>query len=270
VEYRINNTLIRYEATGEKRRGDDSVLLKKAQDLTTGTTWQKTGFSIEKLFDDENTYQLFQNKTSELIRSCWRKSGLAVHADFPLDQYHTLAKTIETHLAAVEYTKLLSVDDFPLGVSRLEERISTICEAPLIAHNPFDNQTIFHFRVIRPNTIDNNPLHRDVWLEDYDNCINLYIPIAGSDERSSLIIIPESHQWPESRVERTVAGAVINNVRFNVPAVTAIDGAYSIVRPDPKPNEVLVFSPYLIHGGAVNFNPDKTRISIEIRLWKKY
>lgn len=270
MEYWINNVLVRYEATGEKCRGDDSVLLKKAQDLTIGTTWQKRGFSIETLFDDENTYQLFQNKTSELIRSCWRKSGLAVHADFPLDQYHTLAKTIEAHMKAVEFTKLLSVDDFPLGVSRLEERISTICKTSLIARNPFDNQTIFHFRVIRPNTIDNNPLHRDVWLEDYDDCINLYIPIAGSDERSSLIIIPESHQWPESRIERTVSGALINNVRFNVPAVTTIDGEYTIVRPNPKPNETLVFSPYLIHGGAVNLNCDKTRISIEIRLWKKY
>jgi len=34
-------------------------------------------------------------------------------------------------------------------------------------------------------------------------------------------------------------------------------------------NQVLVFSPYLIHGGAVNLNSNETRISIEIRLWKK-
>ena len=128
--------------------------------------------------------------------------------------------------------------------------------------------SIFHFRVIRPHHRDNNPLHRDVWLEDYDDCINLYIPVAGSNPLSSLIIVPGSHRWPESRVERTTSGSRINGQKFNVPAVTGIRGDYSIARPDPKENEVLIFSPYLIHGGAVNLHPDKTRISIEMRLWQ--
>jgi ectoine hydroxylase-related dioxygenase (phytanoyl-CoA dioxygenase family) len=108
-----------------------------------------------------------------------------------------------------------------------------------------------------------------VWLEDYKDCINLYIPVAGSNHNSSLIIIPESHRWPESKIERTISGAVVNEVKYNVPAVTKIEGTSSCLRPDPKENEVMVFSPYLIHGGAVNSNTDSTRISIETRLWKK-
>jgi len=56
---------------------------------------------------------------------------------------------------------------------------------------------------------------------------------------------------------------------LNVPAVTSINESFEIIRPDPKDNEVLVFSPYLIHGGSVNLNTDQTRISIELRLWKK-
>ena len=69
-------------------------------------------------------------------------------------------------------------------------------------------------------------------------------------------------------MERTLAGSNINGQKFNVPAVTAVRGEYTVARPDPGPNEVLIFSPYLIHGGAVNLNTNITRISIEMRLWK--
>ena len=36
----------------------------------------------------------------------------------------------------------------------------------------------------------------------------------------------------------------------------------------PRPNEVLVFSPYLIHGGAFNQQTDRTRVSLEMRFWR--
>jgi hypothetical protein len=268
MKYIVNNKTISYDAHGENARGEDIILLNDAVDLTAKTAWAGTGFSIEKLFPSI-TYPAFAKATHTLLSNLWRSAGLKVPDNFPLDQYHTLASRPDEHLASVEKTRLLFIDDFPLGVNALKNRISEICQEPLIAKNPYDGQSIFHFRVIRPNSTDNNPLHRDVWLEDFDNCINLYIPVAGSNEDSSLIIIPGSHRWPESRIERTKTGAVINGVKFNVPAVTSIDGQYPVVRPDPAENEVLVFSPYLIHGGSVNLNTDKTRISIEIRLWRK-
>lgn len=249
-------------------RGEDVSLLKDAVDLTSQTSWAESGFSIEKLFSSTN-YLAFAEATKALLLSLWRSAGLDVPHNFLLDQYHTLTLRPGDHLAAIDKTRLLSTDDFPLGVTALENRISEICQVPVVARNPYDGQTIFHFRVVRPNSTDNNPLHRDVWLEDFDNCINLYIPIAGSNEHSSLIILPGSHHWTESRFERTKDGAVINGVKFNVPAVTSIDGDYKIVRPDPGKNELLIFSPYLIHGGSINLNTDKTRISIEIRLWRK-
>jgi ectoine hydroxylase-related dioxygenase (phytanoyl-CoA dioxygenase family) len=92
---------------------------------------------------------------------------------------------------------------------------------------------------------------------------------VGSNENSSLVVIPGSHYWPESKVERTISGATINTIKYNVPAVTKIEGEPEYLRPDPQENEVLIFSPYLIHGGAANLNEDSTRISIEVRLWKK-
>lgn len=268
MKYRLGQKEIYYAADGSTTSGSDCVLLDKAVDLTSGKSWSSDGFTIETLFD-ENTFREFHQRTTEQLISLWKESGLPVANDFDLRKYHLLANEKKTHLAAVEKTKLLTVRDFPVPIQQVEERISEICQAPVIAKNPFDNQSVFHFRVVRPNSADNNPLHRDVWLEDYANCINLYIPIAGSDSNSSLVIIPKSHRWPENKIERTERGAVIGGVKFNVPAVTCIRGSYEIVRPDPKENEVLVFSPYLIHGGSVNLNSDQTRISIELRLWKK-
>lgn len=268
MEYAANGQRYRYEAQGEKIWGTDTVLLANSIDLTAHTPWHKTGYTIEKLFDDE-LYNTFTQNVYKLLIDCWRDAGLPVNESFPLHDYHKVATDFETHLLAVEKTKLLSVHDFPISIHLLEERIAAICKTPLITKNPFDEQTIFHFRVIRPGKSDNNPLHRDIWLEDYDNCINLYIPIAGSNELTSLMIIPGSHLWPESKIERTAGGALINGIKFNVPAVTAIKEDFTVVRPSPGVNEVLVFSPYLIHGGAINSSPDQTRVSIEIRLWKR-
>lgn len=268
MQYKVNNAFMYYEASGKIVQGDDVVLLKEGVDLTATTLWSRPGYTIEKLFSLE-TYALFIQGAASLVRILWQSAGLAVAKDFPLNQYHRLASSKELHLAAVNKTKIVHTEFFPVPIELLEQRISEICNEKLIVRNPFDNQSIFHFRVIRPQQTDNNPLHRDVWLEDYKDCINLYIPITGSDENSSLIILPESQCWPESKVERTLSGAVINGIRYNVPAVTKIKDEIEYVRPNPGMNQVLVFSPYLIHGGSVNLNADSTRISIEIRLWRK-
>jgi hypothetical protein len=268
MDYKVNKASFHYDVVGSRQYGKDIVLLNQAIDLTAKTSWSKSGYSIEKLFDD-SLYNIFQQATYHLLLSLWRKGSLPISDQFQLDQYHKLANTKEKHLVAVDQTKLIDVKYFPIDINLLEDRISTICNEKLTAKNPYDGLTAFHFRVIRPQLHDNNPLHRDVWLEDYKDCINLYIPVTGSNKNSSLVIIPGSHHWPESRVERTTAGALINGVKYNVPAVTKIEGEPEYVRPDPKNNEVLIFSPYLIHGGAVNLNSDSTRISIEIRLWKK-
>jgi len=268
MKYVVNNIPIQYEAIGSKQWGKPICLLDTASDLTSKTKWLRTGFSIEPLFD-ESTYSTFKNNTFQLLIDLWKKASLFIPPDFNLEQYHTIANTKKLHLKGVEFTKLIDVRDFPISIQILEKRISDICNENLIVKNPFDDRSVFHFRIIRPQQRDNNPLHRDVWLEDYDNCINLYIPIAGSNERSSLVIVPGSHRWLESSVERTIDGAEIDGVKFNVPAVTAINAKAEYLRPNPQANEVLIFSPYLIHGGAINLNDNSTRISIEVRLWKR-
>lgn len=269
MKYSVNGIELQYYPENESTWGSDEVLLHHSTDLTAGTSWHDSGFTIHSLVNTGAEASRFAERCKRLVIQQWRAAGLSIPADFAIARYHEIADTTEVHLAAVQYTKLLPLDLFPMDVNYITEIVSRLCKQPLIPRNPYDGQSVFHLRVIRPGHRDNNPLHRDVWLEDYADCINLYIPIVGSDEKSSLILLPGSHLWPESRVERTKEGALIDGVKFNVPAVTQIAGEFEVERPDPRFNQFLIFSPYLIHGGAVNLNNDTTRISIEMRLWKK-
>ncbi len=269
MEYTVNGIQLQYKLQNNSVWGDDRVLLHDATDLTAHTVWHDAGFVISPLFPDSTDADQFLEKAAALLRSKWKESGLDIPNDFRLTSYHRVVRDLNQHLMAIDRTKVLPVAEFPWDIDSIIQRVSELCNTPLIAKNPYDDQQVFHFRVIRPGHRDNNPLHRDVWLEDYDNCINLYIPVAGSDEGSSLVIIPGSHLWSESRIERTAGGARIGELSFNVPAVAGIKGDFETIRPDPDAGQFILFSPYLIHGGAVNLNADTTRISIELRLWKK-
>lgn len=245
-----------------------NILISSAIDLTKDQPWHKLGYGVVPLYP-KNESDIFYHTVDGLLRKLWLAGGLDFSKQTQLDQYHTVAADSSAHLSVINQTRLVSSELFPMGIAKLEERISAIMGTPLHVLNPYDGQSVFHFRVIRPQSTDNNPIHRDVWLEDYADCVNLYIPIAGSNEKSSLTLIPESHLWPEEDVDRTPEGALVNGIKFNVPAVTRIKRPHEIVRPNPGLNEVLIFSPYLLHGGALNLNNDTTRISIEVRLWKK-
>lgn len=117
--------------------------------------------------------------------------------------------------------------------------------------------------------MDNNPLHRDTWLPILNNCINVYIPVAGNNRLSSLTVIPGSHLWNKKEIKRTKTNAIINGLQYGLPSVTEIKRKFKVVRPALGENEILLFSSNMIHGGAVNLNKDLTRVSIEIRFWRK-
>jgi hypothetical protein len=267
MKYSVGEHTFQYFPEGDKVRGQNVVLASLGEDLTKSTTWSSQGYTVEELFPPK-VFKRFYHDTVTLLRNFWSDAGIDIEQLHAVSDYHKIIADQQDHLKAVQRTKEISVDFFPLGIAILQNRISEIMGIPLRVFNPYDDQKIFHFRVVRPNTGDNNPLHKDVWLPDYDDCINLYIPIAGSNKKSSLIISPGSHLWEESAIERTQSGAVINGQRFNVPAVTQLFRDAEWIRPDPAEGEVLLFSPYLLHGGAVNLNADMTRISLEVRLWR--
>ncbi len=127
----------------------------------------------------------------------------------------------------------------------------------------------FWIRIVRPNSNDNNPPHKDSHLKRLRKCVNIYLPIAGSNELSSLPLIPGSHKESESKYLISNSPSYVNGKKNTVPCIVEREGGLDMICPDPKPNEIMIFTPHLIHGGGVNSNPDKTRISLEMRFFEK-
>lgn len=125
-------------------------------------------------------------------------------------------------------------------------------------------------RICRPSSItetDYNPCHRDIYLDFYRNIVNVYIPIVGSNEKSSLAMQSGSHYWNEQDLVVTKGGAYFQNSgkKYSVDAILRSKQPLHMIRPNPSIDEFILFSPYLIHGCSSNDNTDTTRMSVEIR-----
>ena len=264
-----NHPPVNYSVEGPRGFGSDEILLATHDDLTKETAWSALGYHVAPFLSDD-VYQAFIGGVHALFQSFFQQARITVPDDFIMDQYHHLTHFENAlHLAVVDQAKLLGTGDFPISVNVIEERVSELCQVSVQARNPHNGEQVFHFRIIRPQRNDNNPLHRDVWLPEYHDAINIYVPICGSNMLSSLTLVPGSHYWSEAIVERTIQGAKVHGVQFNVPAVTDAQKSLELIRPNPQPNEMMIFSPYLVHGGAMNFNGDLSRISLEMRFWRK-
>jgi len=245
-------------------------LISYDDNLAAGTYWDNDGYTVAVLFDKMESYYSLVSIFEEIIKSKLIASSYFINNHFVLNQYHKIIQSDEQH-----YSFIAKMGNFfpvhLLGdlLDEIEDRVSEICQKKVHAKHPDYDEKIFNIRIVRPNSKDNNPLHRDVWLDRLRNGINIYVPITGSNELSSLPIIPQSHYWAENELERTEKGAELEGRIYTVPSVVKLNRKHEIIRPNPKENEVMVFSPYLIHGGASNLNENITRVSLEMRFWRK-
>lgn len=266
----IDGKLIEMNVDGDTFWGNDETLLFQDDDLTQAASWHQMGFSVNRFLTDELFNQL-KNGTTNIVRQFVEKEMGVKIPDFTLLKYHEFCKENTLHLAVVRhFQQCLPIEKLPINWKLVAERISEICGIKVSPKHPtIPGLGVFCVRIVRPQRkTDNNPPHRDVWIDRLRNGINIYLPLAGSNAHSSLPIIPASHFWNESSIKRTASGSKVNGVPFSVPCV--VDSAFGLnmVRPQVKENEVMVFSPYLIHGGGCNLNWDETRFSIEIRFWR--
>jgi len=238
--------------------GEDEILLENDIDLLQNTSFKEEGF---KIFDiEEMIYQklldFFEKKICSLLS---KKIVLEKYHESVQDSDHSFIlnsmpfKSYEIHEVS-EY---------------LEEFVSRV-----ICHKVGIFNDDIWFRICRPSITsdkDFNPCHRDVYLDFYRNVINIYIPLVGSNMHSSLSIQPKSHRWNENETMRTEGGAyfVYEKKKYSVDAIVASRIPINMIRPDPKVGQIMIFSPYLIHGCSSNDNKDLTRISVEIRFIKK-
>ena len=259
-----------YRIKGECRYGSEEVLLQKDDNLIADTPWADQGYAVAPFLKPALCQQI-QEGILEKVRALLKVIGVSALSGFKLEQYHRFTeRPADAHRRFTEKIKdCFPVNQFPIDFQQVTRRISEICGVPLTPLNPATGLEVFCLRVVRPERRDFNPPHRDVWIDRLRNAVNIYVPIAGSNEKSSLPLVEGSHTWKESEIQRTLEGARVEEVAYTVPAVTGARKALTMIRPNPSREEVLVFSPYLIHGGGANLNEDITRVSLEIRFWRK-
>lgn len=267
--YSLNDTPIVTRVEGEIIYGEPRALLSEDDDLTAGTPWADRGYVVTDFLSAE-LREMLREGIRQRIVSVLTDAGLRPPGDFTMESYHRFAAADErVHPVVVEwFSRGFPLESMPIDYHLVERRIGEIVGAEVTAHNQAYGLNVFNMRVVRPHSNDNNPLHRDVWLDRLRNAVNIYVPLAGSDERSSLCLVPGSHRWRESEIARTAAGALVNGLPYTVPAVVGAKHPLHLIRPNPSPEQVLVFSPYLIHGGAANLNENVTRVSLEMRFWR--
>ncbi len=185
-----------------------------------------------------------------------------------LENYHTYMqeKNIDHHNFIKKSSRNVSDDllDNNFILSLIEKTSDSFKQKFKLYKNKIE------YRVVRPSKEDNNPLHRDHWFPYFNNLINIYLPICGSWNNSSLSIVPGSHNWDDKDVTPTFTygeqkKTVKNGVSYSVPKIKKTTKEINIHRPDIISGDFMIFSPRLIHGGASN-GSDQTRFSLELRL----
>lgn len=271
AKYNIDGLHISYDVDGEILTGEERVLLHNEHNLIARLSWAEQGYVILPFPHQDFLAQLKQ-KVAEAIREQTYK-----------ETQKTIASPLEYHKAVdneqhKRITRALYYESHfnNLGIDKtvFESFISAQLGQEVTTNNPYApdswlDEMRMSLRIVRPQQHDNNPLHKDVYIKELKHGVNIYLPLWGSDKKSSLPLIPGSHLWNESDFERSACGSLINGQRFSVPAITSSKHALTAVRPNPASDEIMIFSPYLIHGGAHNQNPDQTRVSLEIRFWAK-
>jgi hypothetical protein len=271
VKIQFENDSIDLDVEGDLVTGLPEVMLATDDDLTEHTHWKELGYVIAPFLTAELQEQLHKCVRNIIHHIAEGELGRAVPV-FELVAYHRQF-TDQEHLRITEVTrKGVPRSWLPFDPVLIERRLSEIVGLEVVLDSPFpENELDFIFRIVRPRRfIDNNPPHRDVYLKNIRHNLNIYAPLCGSDSRSSLPLIPGSHRLPESDIERTNGITKVFGVKYSVPCITAIQGdPVRMVRPNPKEGEVMVFSPYMVHGGGYNFNTEATRVSLEMRFWRK-
>jgi ectoine hydroxylase-related dioxygenase (phytanoyl-CoA dioxygenase family) len=267
--YQLGHERVSVTVEGQTLRGDERVLLHSDDNLAHGLPWEHAGFTVAPFVSDTSYRQLVADVTNRLLASI-RAAGVELAGPLDLTHYHRHVRDDALHLRVLRDARAgFLLADFPIALAEVTDRVGALLGRSVTAENVGFALDRWHIRVVRPHSNDHNPLHRDVWLDRLRNAINLYVPLAGSDETSSLPLAPGSHRWPESVLVRTAQGASVDGVSYTVPAVVGCDRPLHLERPNPRANEILLFSPYLVHGGGRNTSADRTRVSLEMRFWRK-
>jgi hypothetical protein len=214
------------------------------------------GYVIKK-FLSKKDFDLLKTELEKFVKKHLKSLGIEID---DLTQYHNV---VDDDIHYKVYKKLYDnsfFDEIDFDITIIEERISEILNRKLVIKDDYyqDTKRIL-IRVIRPNKNDMSPMHRDSWLDKLkESGINLYVPLWGSNENSSLAVIKGSHKWVNLKR--------VDDDKFTVPELVT-DNVLNFIRPNPNDNEVLIFYPKTLHSGLNNIS-NETRFSLEVRLYE--
>ena len=119
--------------------------------------------------------------------------------------------------------------------------------------------------------------YRDMWEDIYEGVdnfahipkfINMWVPVCGVTQKSSLPVVPSSHLLPENQILRTFEGGIVEGNKYRVRMIKEWAGSNKLIRPVVEYGDVLLFSAHLVHGLAIN-EEDQTRVALEFRLFRQ-
>lgn len=264
----LDNQPFEFSVEGNFFWGEKEVLFEKEDSVISKVNWQNEGFGVVDAFRG-NEFAALQKSITENIKKAFEIHKINYPENFNLKEYHKIVKTTEDHLKVIDITRNLTNEDFDFDIDMLAERFGNILGYKLTSWVEELQKSHIQIRINRPSSLDINPPHRDGYLSYWKDVINVWIPIEGCTPETSLPVLPGSHLLPENEILRTESkGAKINGNTYYVPCILkTAAGDLKMIRPNPKEGEALLFSPFLIHGAAVN-RSENTRVSIELRFPK--
>ena len=265
----IDGDPFQFKVEGNFFWGEGGALYEHDNSVISKVPWTEAGYSVVDAFSDEE-FNNFQESVRLNIVKALQKNKVDFNPDtFKLEDYHKHVTTDAMHLAVIDIKRNLTNEDFDFDIDSLAERFGKILGYKLTSWVEELQKSHIQIRISRPSTLDINPPHRDGYLSYWKNILNVWVPIAGCNERTSLPVAPGSHLLPETDIERTESkGAKINGNTYYVPCIlNTKQGSLEMIRPNPKEGQALIFTPFLIHGAAVNHS-NVTRVSIELRFPK--
>jgi hypothetical protein len=276
TSYKIENKIYSFIYHGKTFRGKNKVLLNEQDNLLENVKFNKKGFDVVD-FDKSISHSKMEKFIENFIKKLIKKYSKKKLTNFKLEKYHSFVdlklhyKIIKKISPGINFSKEISRKKIETFVSKvLKIKVSTLNQNYKNKnHRYYLDPKSFFLRIVRPSKNDFNPPHRDAYFDNHAHGINIYIPIAGSNKKSSLPVFPFSHRINESKIKRTNLNSRFNDVNFSVPVIVKTDPKIELVRPNPKKGQMLIFSPNIIHGGGINDNKNLTRVSIELRFWRK-
>ncbi len=263
----IDDKLYEFEVKGDFFWGEDKLLFNVKDSVISKMIWRDKGYGIVNTFIKDEFFKLKSSVKDNIIKAIELSNIDFNKSTFTLDKYHEIVDTDLKHNKVIDVTRNLENTDFDFDIEVLAKRVGNILGYKLTSWVEELQKSHIQIRISRPNSLDINPPHRDGYLSFWEDIINVWIPIEGCNENSSLPVFSGSHLINESDILRTKSkGAEINGNVYNVPCIIETkDEDIKMVRPNPKEGEILIFTPFLIHGAGVNKNKNITRVSLELR-----